>query len=98
MRIIHGGGYTDEDKRSYAKLVYQNIYTSMQAMIRAMETLSIALADPKNKVQTDTVELGLGLIYHFANLSIKYKAERNPKHKKNDTDTNKNLEIFCDWL
>uniref|UniRef100_A0A7N6BW04 Guanine nucleotide-binding protein subunit alpha n=1 Tax=Anabas testudineus TaxID=64144 RepID=A0A7N6BW04_ANATE len=37
MRIIHGGGYTDEDKKSYAKLVYQNIYTSMQAMIRAME-------------------------------------------------------------
>ncbi|XP_008285201.1 guanine nucleotide-binding protein subunit alpha-14-like [Stegastes partitus] len=53
MRIIHGGGYTDEDKRSYAKLVFQNIYTSMQTMIRAMEALSISFADPQNQVQTN---------------------------------------------
>lgn len=50
MRIIHGGGYTDEDKRSYAKLVYQNIYMSMQAMIRAMEALNISFSDPQNQV------------------------------------------------
>lgn len=49
MRIIHGGGYTDEDKRSYAKLVYQNIYTSIQAMVRAMEALSIPFSDPQNQ-------------------------------------------------
>uniref|UniRef100_A0A8P4GLX5 Guanine nucleotide-binding protein subunit alpha n=1 Tax=Dicentrarchus labrax TaxID=13489 RepID=A0A8P4GLX5_DICLA len=53
MRIIHGGGYTDEDKRSYAKLVFQNIYTSMQTMVRAMETLSIAFSDPQNQVQAE---------------------------------------------
>lgn len=53
MRIIHGGGYTDEDKRSYAKLVYQNIYTSMQTMVRAMETLGISFTDPQNQVQAD---------------------------------------------
>uniref|UniRef100_A0A3B3Z9S1 Guanine nucleotide-binding protein subunit alpha n=2 Tax=Periophthalmus magnuspinnatus TaxID=409849 RepID=A0A3B3Z9S1_9GOBI len=55
MRIIHGGGYTDEDKRSYAKLVFQNIYTSMQAMIRAMEALSIAFADPQNQDKAGSV-------------------------------------------
>lgn len=53
MRIIHGGGYTDEDKRSYAKLVFQNIYTSMQTMVRAMGPLNIAFKDPKNEVQKD---------------------------------------------
>ncbi|KAJ3600156.1 hypothetical protein NHX12_034106 [Muraenolepis orangiensis] len=41
MRIIHGTGYTDEDKRGFTKLVYQNIFTSMQAMIRATENLKI---------------------------------------------------------
>lgn len=51
MRIIHGGGYTDEDKRSYAKLVYQNIYTSMQAMVRAMLLLSLSFSDPHNQVR-----------------------------------------------
>ncbi|KAL3975766.1 [histone H3]-lysine4 N-trimethyltransferase PRDM7/9 [Sarotherodon galilaeus] len=56
MRIIHGGGYTDEDKRSYAKLVYQNIYTSMQTMVRAMKTLGIAFTDPQNQVEVDKVK------------------------------------------
>ncbi|KAK5871127.1 hypothetical protein PBY51_004024 [Eleginops maclovinus] len=55
MRIIHGGGYTEEDKRSYAKLVYQNILTSMQAMTRAMEALGIPFGDPKNQSNASLV-------------------------------------------
>lgn len=55
MRIIHGGGYTDEDKKSYAKLVFQNIYTSMQVMVRAMEALSISFSDPQNKGHANSV-------------------------------------------
>ncbi|XP_029999913.1 guanine nucleotide-binding protein subunit alpha-14-like [Sphaeramia orbicularis] len=55
MRIIHGGGYSEEDKKSYAKLVYQNIYTSMQTMIRAMEALGIAFADPKNQSNAPSI-------------------------------------------
>ncbi|KAJ8005976.1 hypothetical protein DPEC_G00123480 [Dallia pectoralis] len=49
MRIIHGTGYTDEDKRGFIKLVYQNIFTSMQSMIRAMQDLDISYADAQNK-------------------------------------------------
>ncbi|KAM3868161.1 guanine nucleotide-binding protein subunit alpha-14-like isoform 1-T1 [Diretmus argenteus] len=55
MRIIHGGGYTEDDKRSYAKLVYQNIYTSMQTMIRAMEALNIHFSDSRNKSYANSV-------------------------------------------
>ncbi|XP_033974656.1 guanine nucleotide-binding protein subunit alpha-14 [Trematomus bernacchii] len=55
MRIIHGGGYTEEDKRSYAKLVFQNILTSMQTMTRAMEALGIHLADPNNQSHANLV-------------------------------------------
>uniref|UniRef100_UPI0037E80BBE guanine nucleotide-binding protein subunit alpha-14-like n=1 Tax=Semicossyphus pulcher TaxID=241346 RepID=UPI0037E80BBE len=55
MRIIHGGGYSDEDKRSYAKLVFQNIYTSMQSMVRAMEMLSITFSDPSNQSHADSI-------------------------------------------
>ena len=51
MRIIHGAGYTDEDKRGFTKLVYQNIFTAMQAMIRAMETLYIPYKYEHNKVR-----------------------------------------------
>lgn len=50
MRIIHGAGYSDEDKRGFTKLVYQNIFTSMQAMIRAAETLKILYKLDSSKV------------------------------------------------
>uniref|UniRef100_A0A8D8XBC0 Guanine nucleotide-binding protein subunit alpha n=1 Tax=Cacopsylla melanoneura TaxID=428564 RepID=A0A8D8XBC0_9HEMI len=46
MRIIHGSGYSDEDKRGFIKLVYQNIFMAMQSMIRAMDLLKIQYADP----------------------------------------------------
>lgn len=51
MRIIHGSGYSDEDKRGFTKLVYQNIFTAMQAMIRAMDTLKIPYKHEHNKVR-----------------------------------------------
>ena len=41
MRIIHGTGYSDEDKRGHTKLVYQNIFMAMHAILRAMDTLNI---------------------------------------------------------
>ena len=42
MRIIHGSGYSDEDRRGFIKLVFQNIFMAMQSMIRAMEMLQIS--------------------------------------------------------
>jgi len=49
MRIIHGTGYSDEDKRSFVKLVYQNIFMAMHSMIRAMDTLKIQYRDKRNE-------------------------------------------------
>ncbi|MED6245084.1 Guanine nucleotide-binding protein subunit alpha-14 [Ataeniobius toweri] len=40
---------------SYAKLVYQNIYTSMQTMIRAMGPLRISFSDPQNQNNANSV-------------------------------------------
>ena len=50
MRIIHGSGYSDEERRSLIKLVYQNIYLAMYTLIRAMETLKIPYENPVNRV------------------------------------------------
>ena len=50
MRIIHGSGYSDEDKRTFIKLVYQNIYMAMNSMIRAMEALKIPYKNDQNEV------------------------------------------------
>jgi len=51
MRIIHGAGYSDEDRRGYTKLVYQNIFMAMHSMIRAMDTLKIAYKNKENEVR-----------------------------------------------
>ncbi|XP_067425336.1 guanine nucleotide-binding protein subunit alpha-14 isoform X1 [Emydura macquarii macquarii] len=55
MRIIHGSGYTDEDRKSFTKLVYQNIITAMQAMIRAMDNLRINYTYEQNKENAQTI-------------------------------------------
>ncbi|XP_059214242.1 guanine nucleotide-binding protein G(q) subunit alpha-like [Centropristis striata] len=49
MRIIHGRGYSEEDKRGFTRLVYQNIFTAMQAMIQAMSALKIPYKYGYNK-------------------------------------------------
>lgn len=50
MRIIHGSGYT-EDRKGFTKLVYQNIYTAMQAMIKAIDTLKIQYTSEENEIR-----------------------------------------------
>lgn len=56
MRIIHGSGYSDEDKRGFIKLVYQNIFMAMQSMIRAMDLLKIQYAESSNIVSFETTD------------------------------------------
>lgn len=41
MRIIHGQGYSKNDRLKFKVLVYRNIYTAIQALIEAMELLKI---------------------------------------------------------
>lgn len=57
MRIIHGAGYSDEDKRSFTKLVYQNIFMAMQSMIRAMDLLKIQFENPDNIDKGERIRL-----------------------------------------
>lgn len=59
MRIIHGQGYSDEDKRGYIPLVYQNILSAMQSLTRAMENLRIPYKDPANPVSYFLSDKGL---------------------------------------
>ncbi|XP_078524774.1 guanine nucleotide-binding protein subunit alpha-15-like [Lissotriton helveticus] len=50
MHIIHKDGYSEEEERKpFAKLVYQNIFTSMQSLTGAMETLNILYEDQGNR-------------------------------------------------
>ncbi|XP_073942925.1 G protein alpha q subunit isoform X1 [Choristoneura fumiferana] len=55
MRIIHGSGYSDDDKRGFIKLVYQNIFMAMQSMIRAMDLLKIQYGIPSNAEKAELI-------------------------------------------
>lgn len=50
MRIIHGRGYSEEERKAFAKCIYQNILTAMTAMTGAMATLRIPYSNPQNEV------------------------------------------------
>uniref|UniRef100_A0A667ZBW9 Guanine nucleotide binding protein (G protein), alpha 14 n=1 Tax=Myripristis murdjan TaxID=586833 RepID=A0A667ZBW9_9TELE len=51
MRIIHGAGYSEVDRRGFTVLVFHNIVTAIQALINAMKTLKIDYANVKNIVR-----------------------------------------------
>ncbi|XP_041525597.1 guanine nucleotide-binding protein subunit alpha-15 [Microtus oregoni] len=55
MRIIHGAGYSEDDRRAFRPLVYQNIFVSMQAMIDAMDRLQIPYSRPDSKQHANLV-------------------------------------------
>ncbi|CAB1319466.1 unnamed protein product [Coregonus sp. 'balchen'] len=58
----------EEDKRSFTKLVYQNIFTAMQSMIRATETLRIPYRYEHNKGNANVVrEVDVETVSTFAN-------------------------------
>ncbi|XP_043079251.1 guanine nucleotide-binding protein subunit alpha-11-like isoform X2 [Puntigrus tetrazona] len=50
MKIINGSGYSENERCSYTKLVFQNIFQSMCAMTDAMKTLKIPYSNPQNEI------------------------------------------------
>jgi guanine nucleotide-binding protein G(o) subunit alpha len=46
MKIIHEGGFTQEDNKQYKPVVYSNTIQSIVAILRAMNTLNIPFGDP----------------------------------------------------
>ncbi|XP_041912137.1 guanine nucleotide-binding protein subunit alpha-11-like [Alosa sapidissima] len=56
MRIIHGKGYSEEDRRAFAKLVFQNVFTAVKAMTGAMTALRIPYANPQNAMYAKWVQ------------------------------------------
>ncbi|XP_056634397.1 guanine nucleotide-binding protein G(q) subunit alpha isoform X3 [Diorhabda carinulata] len=56
MRIIHGAGYSDEDKRGFIKLVYQNIFMAMQSMIKAMDLLKIQYGNSASQEKAELIK------------------------------------------
>lgn len=54
-RIIHEGGFTQEDNKQYKPVVYSNTIQSLVAIIRAMGALHIQFADSEREVYTSWI-------------------------------------------
>uniref|UniRef100_A0A3B4Z1Q4 Guanine nucleotide-binding protein subunit alpha-11-like n=1 Tax=Stegastes partitus TaxID=144197 RepID=A0A3B4Z1Q4_9TELE len=49
MRIIHGQGFSEDQRKAFAKCIFQNIFTAMKAMTGAMMTLRIPYSNRENE-------------------------------------------------
>uniref|UniRef100_A0A3B4U2Q8 Guanine nucleotide-binding protein subunit alpha n=1 Tax=Seriola dumerili TaxID=41447 RepID=A0A3B4U2Q8_SERDU len=50
MRIIHGRGFSEEERKTFAKCIFQNILTAIKAMTGAMTMLKIPYSNPENEI------------------------------------------------
>ncbi|XP_074491553.1 guanine nucleotide-binding protein subunit alpha-14-like [Sebastes fasciatus] len=50
MRIIHGRGFSEEERRTFSKCIFQNILSAMKAMTGAMTALRIPYFNPENEL------------------------------------------------
>ena len=50
MRIIHGAGYTDEDRKGFRIMVFQNIHKVIRTLCEQMDNLQIEYETEINAV------------------------------------------------
>ncbi len=44
MTLIHGKGYSDQEKEAFKEIIFSNTVQSMRVLLEAMQTLNIPLA------------------------------------------------------
>lgn len=55
MRIIHGAGYNDEEKKQFSKLIISNIYIAINTLINAMDSLNLSFKSKKAKSYAEKI-------------------------------------------
>jgi len=70
MRIIHGQGYSEEDRKAYIGQVHSNVFMAIKALVVAMNQLSIKFENPANQVGK-TLGVSVNPFPHFSILVIK---------------------------
>jgi guanine nucleotide-binding protein G(i) subunit alpha len=54
MKLIHHGGYNDQERESYKEIIYSNTIQSMRAILEALPQLDIPL-NPGNDARRSVV-------------------------------------------
>ena len=98
MKIIHGMGYSESERKIFTKIVYQNIFVAIQSIIRAMDKLNILYNDPKNiknvqlvsDVNTETVntfdkQMAEAIVQLWADNGVRECYNRRREYHLNDS-------------
>ena len=54
MKLIHHGGYNEQERESYKEIIYSNTVQSMRAILEALPTLEIQL-NPGNDARRSVI-------------------------------------------
>lgn len=55
MKIIHGGGYSEEDKKEFKQQIHGNVYVAIHNLTKAMGKLKISFQSVDNEVRCSVV-------------------------------------------
>ncbi|KAJ1642417.1 guanine nucleotide-binding protein subunit alpha [Coemansia erecta] len=55
MKLIHDGGYSQDERESFKEVIFSNTIQSMRVMLEAMDTLHIALEHPEYQGHADVI-------------------------------------------
>ncbi|XP_037106520.1 guanine nucleotide-binding protein subunit alpha-11-like [Syngnathus acus] len=56
MRIIHGRGFSEEERKGFAECIFQNIFTAIKAMTGAMTMLKIPYSNAENEFYASKIK------------------------------------------
>ncbi|KAF9432526.1 guanine nucleotide-binding protein subunit alpha [Entomortierella beljakovae] len=62
MKLIHDGGYTNEEREAFKEIIFSNTIQSMRVILDAMETMELCLYNDTNKGYAETILSSLSQI------------------------------------
>ncbi|KAI8068438.1 G-alpha protein [Gongronella butleri] len=97
MKLIHDGGFTDEERRSFKEVIFSNTMQSMRATVEGMDQLGLKFKQPDNEMNKRLVleapdqveELAKELVDAIATLwddeAVKEAVSRSNEFQLNDS-------------
>jgi len=55
MQLIHGPGYSNEEREAYKEIIFSNTIQSMRVILEAMKTMEINLQNEANNKHSEVV-------------------------------------------
>lgn len=99
MKLIHDGGYSQDERESFREIIYSNTTQSMRVILEAMETMGLDFANRQNhdyasiileqppQIESDVMpqEVGAAVKYLWQDGNVKLAFSRSNEYQLNDS-------------